>query len=126
MGGLEGGSTRKTLWRDESDKLDAIVGIERNSRTLTEMVAREIGLRVLVVRNTDSSGKEWHLDTNLRIKNVLIIDDVVSTGGTLEAVVNSLRSVGMNVNQIITFADFKGLSSVLDVPLSSVFNAKGT
>ena len=93
-----------TLYKD---KVDVVVGIESRGFILASAVAYELGKGLVLIRKKGklpfekistsydleygSAQIEIHSDANLNDKRVLIIDDVLATGGTARASVELIQ-----------------------------------
>ena len=93
------------------DKIDKIVGVEAMGIHLATALSLETGVPFVVIRKRQyglpgeheivkstgyGTSKLFINDLN-EGDNILFIDDVVSTGGTLTAVINELKSMGVNL-----------------------------
>ena len=71
--------------------------------------------------NTGYSHSEQCINGVTAGMRVVIVDDVVSTGGTLKAIVGALRDAGVVVTEVVTVyskqRDLSGLSAELGVPV---------
>jgi len=95
------------------DKIDVVVGIDARGFLLAAPVAYKLGVGLAIVRKPGklprktiredytleyaSNSLEIHTDAILPGQNVLIIDDVLATGGTMEATCKLVRKLGGNV-----------------------------
>jgi ribose-phosphate pyrophosphokinase len=69
-----------------------------------ESVARPLGLSVAVVHKHRLSGAEVEAQGvvgDVRGKSVIVVDDMISTGGTLEAAVLAVRAAGADIGGIV-------------------------
>lgn len=99
---------------DLSD-VDKIVGIEAMGIPLATALSLKTGIPFVVIRKRSyglEGEQQVHQETGygqseLFINNIskddtiLLIDDVVSTGGTLTSVINALDEIGVNIKHII-------------------------
>ncbi len=66
---------------------------------------------------------EVHQDAITPGQNVLIVDDVIATGGTVEAVVKLMKEMGGNILGaafLIELADLKGREKIQNIPFFSL------
>lgn len=104
----------------------AVLITERTGIPFAVIRKREYGLPGEIALNhvTGYSGSPMYINGVSPGDRVAIVDDVVSTGGTLRAVVGSLRSAGAVVTEVVTVfskcRDMDGLSSELGIPVRSL------
>jgi adenine phosphoribosyltransferase len=107
----------------ENEKIDKIVAIDARGFLLATPIAYKIGAGVCLVRKKgklphrtieETYEKEYgpdtvtmHEDTVKRGEKVLIIDDLLATGGTLEAAIKMVEKLG---GEII------GVGLIIDLP----------
>ena len=109
---------------EKSGKIDKIVTIEAMGIPLATALAMRINIPFVIIRKRSYGLPKENIveqitgysKTNLYINglekgdNIIIIDDVLSTGGTLKAVLSSLKNIGV-VNRGIFIVVDKGNSS---------------
>ncbi|EKE14779.1 MAG: hypothetical protein ACD_12C00309G0005 [uncultured bacterium] len=104
-------------------KIDKVVAIESRGFLLATPIAYKIGCGVSLVRKKGklpfktiekSYKKEYgfdvltmHQDTIVKGDKVLIIDDIIATGGTIETTIKLVRRLGGKI---------VGISSIIDLP----------
>ena len=111
-------------WADK--KIDVIVGIEARGFIFASALAYTLGIGVVIVRKpgklpykthsvtyeleygTDSL--EIHQDAIKPGQNVLIVDDVLATGGTVKAVAELLQKFDANLSGIAFLAELAFLN----------------
>lgn len=120
-------------------KIDVIVSIEARGFIIGSALAYCLGCGLVPVRK---KGKlpwrvyrksydleygqdqlEVHQDGVEPNQNVLIVDDVIATGGTVEAVVNLVKEMKGNIVGaafLIELTEFKGREKIKDVPVFSL------
>lgn len=106
------------------DGIDLVAGLDARGFLLGAAVARELGLGVLAIRKAGKLPPPVHSRTysleygeatleipaegvDLRGRRILIVDDVLATGGTVGASIDLLEECG---------AEIAGVSVVLEVP----------
>ncbi|ADC46017.1 adenine phosphoribosyltransferase Apt [Methanobrevibacter ruminantium M1] len=97
--------------RIDLDKVDKIVGVEAMGIHIATALSLETGLPLLVIRKREyglegeheilkhtgyATSKLYINDLN-EGDNIVLVDDVVSTGGTLSVVINELKAIGVNI-----------------------------
>ncbi|MEP3892309.1 MAG: adenine phosphoribosyltransferase [Hellea sp.] len=126
--------------------IDNIAGIEARGFTFGTAVAYELGAGFVPIRKkgklpfdtyeqdyaleygTDTL--EIHADSVRKGENVLIIDDLIATGGTAEAAVKLLRKTGANIIGaafVIDLPDLGGAARIakMGVPVTSLIKFEG-
>ena len=104
-------------------KIDKVVAIESRGFLLATPIAYKIGCGISLVRKKDklpfktikeSYKKEYgfdmlimHQDTIVKDEKILIIDDIIATGGTIETTIKLVKRLGGKV---------VGISSIVDLP----------
>ncbi len=94
--------------REEIGHIDIIVGVATGGIAIGVLVAQEMGLPFAYVR---SSQKEHGLSNQIEGvvesgQRVVVIEDLISTGGSSMAAVDALREVGCNVKAIIAIFNY--------------------
>lgn len=119
--------------------VDKVAGIEARGFTLATPVAERLGAGFIPVRKpgklpyetvredyaleygTDSL--EIHTDAAARGEKVLLVDDVIATGGTAAAAIRLLRKIGADVvgfSVFIELASLDGAKKLDGVPLHAL------
>jgi orotate phosphoribosyltransferase len=115
---------------DESDaSVDVVVGIALSGLPLASMVANDLGAELAVytpskqMLSRESKKARGNLSANfsdVKDKECIIIDDVVTSGQTLEETVEYLDEHGAKINAIAVLIDKKGTDEIAGVPLVSL------
>ena len=119
--------------------IDKVAGIEARGFTLATPVAERLGAGFIPVRKpgklpystlredytleygTDSL--EVHTDAAATGERILLVDDVIATGGTASAAVRLLRNLGAEVVGFSVFIELvflNGADSLSDVPIHAL------
>ena len=108
-------------------KIDVILGIEAMGLPLASLLSSKSGKPLVVARkrsygfedeivvdqSTGYSKGELFLNDLKKNEHVLVIDDVLSTGGTMEAIINGIKRTGAIIqNIIVVFEKGDGLEKV--------------
>ena len=107
--------TKLAVDRVEWGKVDLLLGIEAMGLPLTAPLSVETGIPLVIARkrsyglegeveidqSTGYSKGAMYLNDLNQGERVAIVDDVLSTGGTLEAVIEGVRRAGAEVTEII-------------------------
>jgi orotate phosphoribosyltransferase len=115
---------------DDNDcGVDAVVGIALSGLPLASMVASSLSAELAVytpskqMLTRESGRARGNLSANFASvmdKECIIIDDVVTTGRTLEEVVEYLDEHGAKINAIAVLIDKKGTDEIAGVPVVSL------
>ena len=109
--------------------VDVVVGIALSGLPLASMVANSLAAELAVYTPskqmlTKESGKaRGNLSANfsdVKDKECIIIDDVVTSGRTLEETVEYLDEHGAKINAIAVLIDKKGTDEIAGVPVVSL------
>jgi adenine phosphoribosyltransferase len=101
------------------NKIDIILGIEAMGLPLTAPLSMATGLPLIIARkrsyglegevkidqSTGYSKGAMYLNDLKKGERIAILDDVLSTGGTLEAVIEGVRRAGAQVTDVITVVE---------------------
>jgi adenine phosphoribosyltransferase len=109
----------------KNKKIDKVVGIDARGFLLAAPIAYKLGAGLCIVRK---KGKlpyrtvsqsysleygeetiEMHKDSILPGEKIVIVDDVIATGGTLKATVDLVKKLGGKIVGISVFIELKGL-----------------
>jgi adenine phosphoribosyltransferase len=114
--------TKLVVDRVNWSKIDMILGIEAMGLPLTAPLSMATGLPLIIARKR-SSGLEgeveidqstgyskgaMYLNDLKKGERIVILDDVLSTGGTLKAVIEGVRRAGAQVAEIVTVVEKGG------------------
>ena len=120
-------------------KVDAVISIEARGFIIGSALAYRLGSGMVPVRK---KGKlpwkvyrktydleyghdevEVHQDGILPGQNILIVDDLIATGGTMEAVVKLIKEMKGNIVGaafLIELTELKGREKIKDIPIFSL------
>ncbi|NPV63390.1 MAG: orotate phosphoribosyltransferase-like protein [Methanotrichaceae archaeon] len=110
--------------------VDVVVGIALSGLPLASMVANDLASELAVYTPskqmlTKEAGQKarGNLSSNfadVKDKECIIIDDVITSGRTLEEAVEYLDSHGAKINAIAVLIDKKGIDEIAGVPVVSL------
>jgi adenine phosphoribosyltransferase len=122
--------------RHKNKKIDAIVGIDARGFIFAGAVAYKLGVGFVPVRKKGklpyktvvtsytleygSETSEMHIDSLKKGDNVVIVDDLLATGGTAMAAATLVKQLGANIAEIdflIELSFLKGRERLKDYPL---------
>jgi orotate phosphoribosyltransferase len=116
---------------DASDAgVDVVVGIALSGLPLASLIANDLCAELAVytpskqMLSQDPSKKlRGNLSTNfseVREKECVVVDDVITTGRTIEEAVEHLDEHGAKINAIAVLIDKKGTDRIAGVPVTSL------
>lgn len=119
------------------DEIDYFAGIEARGFVFASLLAGRTGKGMLLLRKQGKlpppvSSKGYALEygtdtlemqTNVDSAKVLVVDDVLATGGTLTTATKLCQHVGHEVVGVLVLIDILNLHPPLDLPLYSVLEA---
>ena len=111
--------TKLVVDRVDWNKIDMILGIEAMGLPLTAPLSMATGLPLIIARkrsyglegeveidqSTGYSKGAMYLNDLKKGERIASLDDVLSTGGTLEAVIEGVRRAGAQVTEVITVVE---------------------
>jgi adenine phosphoribosyltransferase len=122
--------------RHKDKKIDAVVGIDARGFIFAGAVAYKLGVGFVPVRKKGklpyktvvtsytleygSETSEMHIDSLKKGDNVVIVDDLLATGGTAMAAATLVKQLGANIAEIdflIELSFLKGRERPKDYPL---------
>ena len=128
----------------EDKKIDYVAGIESRGFIFGAPLAYKLGAGFILIRKpgklpADTISQEYeleygtdkiemHADAVEPGKNVLVIDDLLATGGTVDAACKLLKKAGANVvgaGFIIELSDLGGRKKLEGIDVTSMIQYKG-
>ncbi len=128
----------------EDKKIDYVAGIESRGFIFGAPLAYKLGAGFILIRKpgklpADTISQEYeleygtdkiemHADAVEPGKNVLVIDDLLATGGTVDAACKLLKKAGANVagaGFIIELSDLGGRKKLEGIEVTSMIQYKG-
>jgi len=111
--------------------VEVVVGIALSGVPLASMVAEELGVELAVYTPTKQRWSQEKGETEFRgifstnfsdvcDAECVIVDDVITSGRTLEEAVEELNDHGASTNAIGVLLDKKGIDEILGVPVCSL------
>lgn len=130
--------------RYKDQKIDKIVGIDARGFIFGAVLAYKLGLPFIPVRKKGklpykTISAEYELEYGKDVvemnedgvssgENVLIIDDLIATGGTVAAAIELVQKLGGNVVEccfLVELPDLKGRSKIGNIPVYSLTSFEG-
>jgi adenine phosphoribosyltransferase len=125
--------------RHKGKNISAVVGIDARGFIFAGAVAYNLGIGLVPVRKKGklpyktvvtsytleygSETSEMHIDSIKKGENVIIVDDLLATGGTAMAAATLVKQLGGNIAEIdflIELSFLKGRERLKDYPVYSV------
>jgi orotate phosphoribosyltransferase len=109
--------------------VDVVVGIALSGLPLASMVANDLSAELAVYtpskQMVSQEGKKLrgNLSANfsdVKDKDLVIVDDVITSGRTIQETIEYLDEHGAKINAIAVLIDKKGIDQVSGVPVSSL------
>lgn len=117
-------------------KIDAIVGLDARGFLFGFTISAELGIPFVPIRKKGKlpgacKSFEYTLEYGTGIleiqensisknQNVIIIDDLLATGGTLNAAYRLIDDLGANVAEIIVIMELKSLNGRSNIPTKNI------
>jgi len=130
--------------RYKDKQIDVVVGIESRGFIFASVLAYQLGVSFVLVRKEgklpnktmkeeyaleyDNAVVEIHKDAITRGQKVLVVDDVLATGGTCNAAVNLVKKLGGEIVEcafLVGLPDLKGAEKLKDYNVFSLVEFEG-
>ena len=130
-----GGSSTRThyissalidLVLEKEEEVDAIVGISVSGVPFATIMADILDAELAVfhpvkhMKNESEQGAISNNFANIKNKRVVIVDDVITSGRTIEDAVNVCKTHGANPIAVSVLVDKKGINDLDNVPVLSL------
>jgi orotate phosphoribosyltransferase len=104
------------------EPVDVVVGPTTGGVILAHEVGRQLGTRAAFAEREDGiAGRRFRRGEPLRAADrVLVVDDVLSTGASVEETISAVRATGARVVKVAVLVDRSG-GVDLDVPLDALW-----
>jgi orotate phosphoribosyltransferase len=102
---------------------DTVAGPTTGGIILAHEVARQLGLRAIYAeRRANGTGREFRRGFTLRSgERVVVVDDIMTTGGSVQETMAAVRSAGGEVVGAAVLVDRSGGEAHLDAPLEALW-----
>ena len=103
--------------------IETVAGPTTGGVILAHEVARQLGARAIYAeRREDGPGREFRRGLALRAgERVLVVDDILTTGGSVRETIDAVRSSGGAVDAVAVLVDRSGGQIELGVPLFALW-----
>lgn len=110
----------------EYGNVEVVVGITVSGVPFATMMAEIIGADITVFhpikhrKEEDAKGAISSNFASVEGKNVVIVDDVITSGRTIKEAINVLNDLGANPLGVVVLIDKKGISKMDKIPVESL------
>ncbi len=123
---------KEVIEENKLPKPDAIAGIATSGIPIATMIAEEMGASLTVIRPKKllwEPGKEGEDDqkgfilsnfADVKGKNIVIVDDIATSGATLKETVELLKELGAKPIAAVVMMDKKGIKSIGNTPVKAL------
>jgi orotate phosphoribosyltransferase len=103
--------------------VDSVAGPTTGGIILAHEVARQLGVRAIYAERREGvPGREFRRGFALAPgERVLVVDDIMTTGGSVQETIDAVRSAGAIVAGAAVLVDRSGGATSLDVPVHSLW-----
>jgi orotate phosphoribosyltransferase len=103
--------------------VETVAGPTTGGIILAHEVARQLGVRAIYAeRRTSGSGREFRRGFALRAgERVIVVDDIMTTGGSVQETIDAVRSAGGDVAGAAVLVDRSGGEARLGVPVEALW-----
>lgn len=110
----------------EGEEIDTVVGITVSGVPFATVMADYMDAELAVfhpikhMKNESSQGAMSNNFANIKNKNVVIVDDVITSGKTITDAINVCKTHGAKPVAVTVLVDKKGLNDLNNVPIKSL------
>jgi orotate phosphoribosyltransferase len=103
--------------------VETVAGPTTGGIILAHEIARQLGVRAIYAeRREAATGREFRRGFALApAERVLVVDDIMTTGGSVQETIDAVRAVGASVVGAAVLVDRSGGGTRLDVPLQALW-----
>ena len=104
-------------------EVETVAGPTTGGIILAHEVARQLGVRAIYAERRDgTSGREFRRGFALAPgERVLVVDDIMTTGGSVQETIDAVRAAGATVAGASVLVDRSGGAARLEVPLHALW-----
>jgi orotate phosphoribosyltransferase len=109
------------------DNIDCVVGIAINGIPFATFIAEEMGIELGIYRppvTDENKGTFCSNYAGLKGKNVVVIDDVISTGHVAKSSIEDLKDQGANPILVVVMVNKTDMYELEGVPVRSLIRAR--
>ncbi len=124
---------RETVDENDLPTPEVIAGIAISGIPIATVIAREMNASLAVIR---SRKHQWEPDkknknntgfllsnfSDVKGKNVVIVDDIATTGTTIKEAIDLLEGLGATPIAAVVLIDKKGIRTIRDVPVKALIS----
>jgi len=100
----------------DPDSVDAVLGAAIGGILIAGAVSRKLGKRTLFTERVDGAMMLRRGFTLSPGENVLVVEDIVTTGGSVFELLDVVREAGANIRQVVCLVDRSELGLDFGVP----------
>jgi len=102
--------------------IETVAGPTTGGIILAHEVARQLGVRAIYAERRAGAGREFRRGFALRTgERVLVVDDIMTTGGSVQETIDAVRSAGGEVVGAAVLVDRSGGEARLDLPIEALW-----
>ncbi len=111
-------------YQEESDTIDVVIAPAIGGIVVAQEVGRQLNVRSIFTEREEGKmtlRRGFHLEPQ---EVVLVVEDVVTTGGSVKEVIELVEEIGAFVVGVGSIVDRSGGKPLFDVPFFSVFSTR--
>jgi orotate phosphoribosyltransferase len=108
-------------------EVQTVVGVAINGIPLATNISDELDIEFSVYRPPDKKANPGAMSSNyadVNGKDIVVVDDVIGTGETMEKVILDLKNMGATPRLILTIVNKIELKEIDGVPIRSIVSAR--
>ena len=110
----------------EEGEVDTVVGISVSGVPFATIIAQVLDAELSVfhpikhMKNESAQGAISHNFANIKNKNIIIVDDVITSGATVTDAIKVCKTHGATPLAVTVLVDKKGINDLDNVPIKSL------